>query len=157
MKNRIHTTDRHWCRGSWADLCQLVCLNCEHNSAHMWAWGPQPWSQNRQTRLLCPFWVESNSNRASLGYRFQVAHLGVELGGWWQAAGGWIVASDLVLSPRGRIAGILLVTLFMVAPILFLLPSAPSDMCPGFLLYEGSAISSFYHEVERHLTCKVDV
>lgn len=92
-------------------------------------------------QLLYSFWVESGSNRATQGYRFQVARLGAEVGGWRETARGWRAASDIVLSPRGRVAGILLVALFMVALMLFLLPWAPSNMCPGLLLNRGFVIS----------------
>lgn len=60
--------------------------------------------------------------------------------GWRMMGSSWGVRVFL-LSPRDGIAGVFLLVLFLMVPVVLLLPWAPSGRCPELLLCGGVGIS----------------
>lgn len=65
----------------------------------------------------------------------------------WRMMGSSYKIRVFVLSPRGGTAGV-----FLMVPVVLLLPQAPSGRCPELLLY-GGLVCSFYLKAERLQHC----
>lgn len=57
--------------------------------------------------------------------------------GWRMIGSSWGISSVFLLSPRGGIAGVFLLILFLMVPAVLPLPWAPSGRCPELLPYGG--------------------